>query len=141
MAKVLLVSDASSVLDEWRAVIDDGVNEIVEARSGEAVRPLAAADPPDLVITDSQVQNMGGIAICMDLKLEESGGRIPHVPVLIALDRRADVFLARRAGAEGFLVKPLDPIRIRKAAEALLAGGTFSDESYKPLTIGDPRSS
>src|SRR6185437_1970894 len=87
MAKILLVSDATTVLDEFKSVLDDGINEIRELRSGELVRAAAVADPPDLVVTDCQVQNMGGIAICHDLKLEESGGRLPHIPVLIALDR------------------------------------------------------
>jgi hypothetical protein len=45
------------------------------------------------------------------------------------------VFLARRAAAESWLVKPLDPIRIRRAARAVLDGGTFHDESYKPLPL------
>ena len=49
------------------------------------------------------------------------------------LDRRPDVFLARRSGAEGWLVKPLDPIRLRRAVTALLDGGTYYDESYTPL--------
>jgi DNA-binding NarL/FixJ family response regulator len=78
---------------------------------------------------------MGGMAICLDLHLEESGGRIPHVPVVILLDRRPDVFLARRSAAEGWLVKPLDPLRIRRAVQAVLDDGTFYDESYKPLPL------
>ena len=51
------------------------------------------------------------------------------------LDRRPDVFLARRSGAEGWLVKPLDPIRLRRATTALLAGGPYYDESYAPLSV------
>jgi DNA-binding NarL/FixJ family response regulator len=136
MPKIFLVSDATTVLDEFSSVLDDGENEITELRRGDLVRDAVAADPPDLVVTDCQVQNMGGIAICLDLKLEESGGRLPHVPVLIVLDRRADVFLARRADAEGFLVKPLDPIRLGRAAKALLAGGTYQDDAYTPVTVG-----
>ena len=31
------------------------------------------------------------------------------------LDRRADVYLARRSGAEGWLIKPLDPLRLKRA--------------------------
>ncbi|HUZ21377.1 MAG TPA: response regulator [Acidimicrobiales bacterium] len=131
---VVIVSDAPSVIDEVRAVVDDGENEIVELRDGAQVRDVVEYDPPDLVITDCQVQNMGGIAVALDLKLEESGGRIPHVPVLVLLDRRPDVFLAKRAAAEGYLVKPLDPIRLRRAVTALLAGGTFHDESFRPFT-------
>ena len=136
MDLILIVSDSDSVLDELRSALEDGETEIRELRSGEEVRPAVEADPPDLLITDLQVGNMGGMAICLDLHLEESGGRIPHVPVVILLDRRADVFLARRSAAEGWLVKPLDPIRIRRAARAVLEGGTFHDESYKPLPLG-----
>jgi hypothetical protein len=39
------------------------------------------------------------------------------------LDRAADTFLARRAGAEGWLVKPLDSLRLRRAATTILQGG------------------
>jgi len=135
VAAVLIVSDSESVLSELRSALEDGETELLELMAGEEVRPAVEEDPPDLVITDLQVGNMGGMAICLDLHLEESGGRIPHVPVVILLDRRADVFLARRSAAEGWLVKPLDPIRIRRAAQAVLDGGTFHDESYKPLPL------
>jgi len=131
----LIVSDSESVREELRSALEDDETEISELGSGEDVRLAVEQDPPDLVITDMQVGNMGGMAICLDLHLEESGGRIPHVPVVILLDRRADVFLARRSAAEGWLVKPLDPIRIRRAAREVLEGGTFHDESYKPLPL------
>ncbi|MGD0741896.1 MAG: response regulator [Acidimicrobiales bacterium] len=135
MTKILLVADTTAVLEDVSAVIDDGGTEIRELRSGAAVRDVAAEIEPDLVIADSQVQNMGGFAIAFDLANEESGGRLAHVPVLVLLDRRADVFLARRAGVEGYLVKPLDPLRLRRAVESLLAGGTFRDESFAPTTV------
>ncbi len=135
MAKILLVSDARTVLEELRAVVDDGVSDVVELTDGTAVRAVATEDPPDLVIADSQIQSMGGFAVCLDLKLEASGGRLPEIPVLVLLDRRADVLLARRAAADGFLVKPLDPLRLRRAVAALLEGGTYEDDSYKPLTV------
>lgn len=94
-----------------------------------------AADPPDLVVVDLQMGNMGGMAVCLELRLEESYDNLPHVPVLMLLDRRPDVFIARRSGAEGWLVKPLDPIRLRRAVTSLLDGGTFYDESYQPLSV------
>jgi hypothetical protein len=51
------------------------------------------------------------------------------------LDRRPDVFLARRSSAEGWLVKPLDPIRLRRAVQALLTDGTFYDDSFTPVPV------
>lgn len=134
MAKILLVSDAEVVIDELGSTLENGVHEISSAKSGESVRRIVASDAPDLVVADCQVGNMGGIAICLDLKLEESGGRIPPVPVLLLLDRRADVHLARRSGAEGWLVKPFDSLRLRKAANAVLEGRSFQDESFKPVS-------
>jgi DNA-binding NarL/FixJ family response regulator len=135
----MIVSDSQSVLADLRSALEDDDTEIIELLAGEDVRPAVEDDPPDLVITDLQVGNMGGMAICLDLHLEESGGRIPHVPVVILLDRRADVFLARRSAAEGWLVKPLDALRIRRAVRAVLDGGTFYDESYKPLPLAADR--
>ena len=134
MARILLVSDATTVLDDLRAALEDEDDELIELRSGALVRPTVAEDAPDLVIADSQIGSMGAMAICLDLRLEESGGRIPHVPFLMLVDRRADVFLAKRSEAEGYLVKPLDPIRLRRSTKAILEGGTFHDESFKPLT-------
>ena len=109
--------------------------EIVEARSGPEVMVHVAESMPDLVIVDMQMGNMGGMATTLELRLEASYGKLAHVPVLMLLDRRPDVFLARRSGAEGWIVKPLDPRRVRRAVTALLDGGTYFDESYRPLSV------
>jgi CheY-like chemotaxis protein len=133
--EILVVSDAPTVIADVRSALEDNDTDVREVYSGELVRRVVEEAPPDLVVTDMQVGNMGGIAICMDLRLEESGGRLPHVPVLILMDRRADVFLARRSDAEGWIVKPFDSLRLRRAAQALLDGGTHYDESYQPLPL------
>ena len=133
---VLIASDAASVRDGVRAVLSGQPGTTVrEVAEGAAVRTEVQADAPDLVILDLQIGNQGGMATCLDLRLEESGGRNPHIPVLMLLDRRADVFLARRSDAEGWLVKPLDPIRLRRAITAILEGGTYYDESYRPTPV------
>ena len=135
MRTILVASDAPTVRAEVAAVVGDPDTEIIEIDNGPAVRPAVDEHDPDLVIVDLQMGNMGAVAVCLDLRLEESYGNLDHVPVLMLLDRRADVFLARRADAEGFLVKPLDPIRIRRAANAIIDGGTFHDESCRPSPV------
>jgi DNA-binding response OmpR family regulator len=87
-----------------------------------------SAKPPNLVILDLQIGNMGGMATCMDLRLEVGAGRLAPVPILMLLDRAADVFLAQQAGAEGWLVKPLDAFRLKMASVKLLSGGNMRDE-------------
>lgn len=136
MLDVVVASDESWVRAEVSAVLSSQPDiEIHEITAGSSVLWAVHEYDPELVIVDLQIGNMGGMAACMELRLEEGADRIAHVPVLMLLDRRPDVFLARRAGAEGWLVKPLDPIRLRKAIQALLDGGTYHDESYRPATV------
>jgi DNA-binding response OmpR family regulator len=132
---ILVASDAPSVRAEVAAIAKTPDITIREARSGPEVMAEVADSLPDLVVVDLQMGNMGGMAVCLELRLEASYGSLEHVPVLMLLDRRPDVFLARRSGAEGWVVKPLDPIRLRRAVTALLDGGTYYDESYQPLSV------
>jgi DNA-binding response OmpR family regulator len=132
---IVVASDAPSVRADVVAVVGDPDTEIIEVDSGQAVAPAVDEHEPDLVIVDLQMGSMGGMAVCLELRLEESYGNLPHVPVLMLLDRRPDVFLAKRSGAEGWIVKPLDPIRLRKATTALVDGGTYHDESFQPVPI------
>ncbi|HEX2064800.1 MAG TPA: response regulator [Acidimicrobiales bacterium] len=136
MPDVLIASDEAWVRDEVGSVLsalpDTTVREVV---SGAAVVPAVKESLPDLVILDLQIGNMGAMAVCLDLHLERASGRAGYAPVLMLLDRRDDVFLARRSDADGWLIKPVDPIRMRKAVTALLEGGTYHDESYKPTTV------
>ncbi len=132
---VLIACDAKWVHDEVRQGLRGGDVTVRWVRTGQDAVAAVQERAPDLAVLDMQIDNMGAMAISLDLHLEEGMGRLPHVPILILLDRRPDVFLARRSGAEGFVVKPLDPIRLRKAITALLAGGTYQDDSYKPVTV------
>jgi DNA-binding response OmpR family regulator len=132
---ILVASDAPSVRAEIAAIAGRPDLEIREARSGPEVLVAVAEETPDLLVVDLQMGNMGGMAVCLELRLEESYGNLGHVPVLMLLDRRPDVFVARRSGAEGWVVKPLDPIRLRRAVTSLLDGGTYYDESYQPLSV------
>ena len=130
--RVLIASDSKAMRDEVKAVLSTKDFEIREVASGEHVLPAVAEEAFDLVICDFQVGNRGGMAITLDVRLEEGAGRIEPVAVLLLLDRRADVFLARRSDADGFLVKPLDPMRLRRAITSILDGGSYEDDSYKP---------
>ncbi len=124
---ILLATDADWIVDDVTAALgDDDVNFTV-CRDGRAVSHQVTERMPDLAILDLQVGSMGAMAVTMALRLDESAGVVDHVPVLMLLDRRADLHLARRSGAEGWLVKPLDALRLRRAADAIIAGGTYTE--------------
>jgi len=134
---ILVASDAPSVRREVAAVSEGPDVEVLQATSGPALLAMIGDldEAPDLVVVDMQMGNMGGMAVCLELGLEESYLDVDHIPVLMLLDRRPDVFLARRSGAEGWLVKPLDPLRLRRATIALMDGGTYADDSYQPVPV------
>ena len=120
MPKVLVASDAKWVRDQVRSMLVSPGFELIEVERGQDVRDTVDREEPDLAIVDLQIGNMGGMAVAMDLRLEESGGRLPHVPVLLLLDREADRFLARRSHADAMLVKPIDAGMLRRTVKQLL---------------------
>lgn len=120
MTDVLLATDADWVVEEVAAALSAPEVTFRVVRSGQDVRPAVKARTPDLVILDFQIGNMGGMATCLDLRLESGVGRLPRVPVLMLADREADVFLARRSEADAWLVKPLNPLLLRRTAQELL---------------------
>jgi DNA-binding response OmpR family regulator len=134
VSTLLIASDAPTLRAGVVGAIARPDDTTIEVRSGQAVIDAVREDPPDLIVLDMQMGSMGAVAICLELRNDESFGALEHVPVLILLDRRADVFLAKRSGAEGWVVKPLDPLRLRRAATALLSGGTFHDDSFLPIS-------
>ena len=126
MPEVLLATDADWIHDEVAAALD-GDHTLRRVRRGADVAPAVAERATDLVVLDLQIGNMGGMADCMALRLEAGAGRLPDVAVLMLLDREADIFLAKRSDADGWLVKPLDAFRLRRAAKALLDGGDYKE--------------
>ena len=133
---VLLATDADWIHDEVAAALD-GEHAVQRVRRGADVRDAVAASEPALVVLDLQIGNMGGMAACMDLRLEAGAGRLPDVAVLMLLDREADVFLAQRSDADGWLIKPLDAFRLRRAATALLAGGDYHEGVPAAVPAGE----
>lgn len=122
MPRVLLATDADWIHQEVDAALAGDDIEVLRVNQGTEVRPAVKAGGIDLVVLDLQIGNMGGIATCHALRLEESAGRIDPVKVMLLLDRDDDVFLARTCGADGWLVKPAEAFQIRRTATQVLAG-------------------
>jgi len=121
MTTILVAAEAKWVRDQVRSAFVGPGQQVVEVTRGQDVRNAVDANQPDLVVLDLQIGNMGGVAVAIDLRLEESGGRLPHSRILLLLDRRDDAFIARRADVDLTLVKPVDAGVLRRAAAPLLA--------------------
>jgi DNA-binding response OmpR family regulator len=65
------------------------------------------------VIVDLQVRNMGGMAVVRDIRATVPADVTPRLVIL--LDRTVDGFLAKRAGADAWVVKPFTDHALRQA--------------------------
>lgn len=124
---MLTATDADAVADEVDAALADADTTVARVRTGAEVAGVVKATSPDLVVLDMQIGSMGAIAVAMHLRAEAAMGRLPSAAILVLLDRDADTFLAARAEVDGWLIKPLDAFRLRRAAKALLAGDDFTE--------------
>jgi CheY-like chemotaxis protein len=124
---ILLATDADWLVDDIEAALG-GSHLIHRVRSGHDVVSAIAEVDPALVLLDMQIANMGGIAACIAVKHAEGMKSLEERPVMLLLDREVDIFLAEEAGADGWLIKPLDPFRTLRAVDGALAGEMTTEE-------------
>ena len=124
---MLIATDADAVAEEVEAALVDAETTVERVRTGAEVTVAVDRLEPDLVVLDMQIGSMGAIAVAKALAAESTMGRLPQVATLLLLDREADTFLANRADADGWLIKPLDAFRLRRAAQAVLAGEDYAE--------------
>jgi DNA-binding response OmpR family regulator len=137
---ILVGTDADYVLDDITAALGGPDVSFTVCRNGRDVSDVVARRTPDLVVLDLQIGSMGGMAVTMSLRLDESAGTLPRVPVLMLLDRQADVHLAKRCAADSYLVKPLNPLSLKRAARAILEvpaePEAWESPEEEPATVG-----
>jgi DNA-binding response OmpR family regulator len=121
---VLLATDSDAVFEDVDAALASDDTRVIRVKAGADVLPVIVDRDPDLVLLDLQIGNMGGVATSLAIRQEEGFGRLTHRPVALLLDRAADTFIAGEGRPEGWLVKPLDALRLRRTVTALLGGDT-----------------
>jgi DNA-binding response OmpR family regulator len=113
MPKALLVCDTPWVVNEVLAslALDNWEVETTDHPTQAATK--AAEGGVDLVIVDMQVQSMGGMAVIRDIR--SAFQTEPRPRTVLLLDRSADSFLAKRAGADAWVLKPFQAAELRAA--------------------------
>lgn len=122
VTNVLLATDADWLFDEVSAALAEPGTTVSRITEGRDVSQAVSQLEPDLVLLDLQIGTKGGVASCIDLRHDIAEGRSKQTKVLMLLDRDADRWIARQANADGWLIKPLDSFRLRRAALAAIAG-------------------
>jgi DNA-binding response OmpR family regulator len=120
MAKILVVADVAWVVNEVHAALTDPAHELVDHRDPATAADTALDEFVDVVVVDLQVGAMGGMAVTRSVRDATATADDPGMPVVLLLDRSADVFLARRAGAAAWVVKPFTSQEMETAVSQAL---------------------
>jgi CheY-like chemotaxis protein len=113
MPTALVVADATWVINDVRAALSVGSWQIEELSDPAAVVPRLEESRVDAVIIDMQVGSMGAMAVVRSIR--QSTDEFDRPRTVILLDRSADMFLARRAGATAAVLKPINDADLRTA--------------------------
>lgn len=115
MPKILVVADVSWVRNEVHAALTEPDFTLVDHDDPATAAARAADENVDAVVVDMQVGAMGGVAVTRALRDASIRHGINDIPAVILLDRSADTFLAKRAGAAGWVTKPFSTYEIETA--------------------------
>jgi CheY-like chemotaxis protein len=120
--KALVVCDAEWVRTDVHAALTDPGTTLVDTDDPTTTPVRARDENVDVVVADFQVGSMGGMAITRAIKESASLSGGTAVPVVLLLDRNADSFLAKRAGAAAWVRKPFTAFELRAAVAQALDG-------------------
>lgn len=98
--------------------MDDAFELVGEAASGQEGIELAIGLRPDIILMDLNMKGMNGIHALQKIKV---AGLESLVIVLTVSDTEDDLVAALRAGADGYLLKDMEPeellLKLRRAAQ------------------------
>ena len=122
-ATVLLVEDDRDNRTIYRTILEHFEYAVVEAEDGEAAIRLAEEVMPDVILMDISIPVIDGWEATRRLKGKPATARVPIVALTAhALD--ADRAMAERVGCDGFLAKPVEPMRVVEEVERVIGTGS-----------------
>jgi two-component system cell cycle response regulator len=102
--RVLVVDDSSSIRTLLGQRLRAQGHEVEEAADAETAFECAAANPPDVVVTDLVMTGLSGVQLCRLLRNDPSTAHVPVVLLTASGDKRSR-FWARSAGAAAYVGK------------------------------------
>jgi two-component system cell cycle response regulator len=119
IGRILIVDDTAANVRMLSKILQAELFATDTAASGEEALERIAADPPDLVLMDVMMPGIDGYETCRRIKADARMRRIPVVMVT-ALSEAEDRIRGLEAGADDFLVKPIDRTAVLARIKHLL---------------------
>jgi len=146
--RILIVEDSAvSRIVLKRALAAIG-HDCLEAPDGESAWAMYVEHGPDVVISDRTMPGLDGIGLCRRIREQGTSGYAYFI-LLTGSSDREQMVAAMEAGADDYLVKPLDVVALRASLvaasrvtslHALLAGQQAQLERLNELLFADSRS-
>lgn len=108
MTKILAVDDSNSIREMVVFILKDAGFDVDEAHDGQQALQSAQKKQYDLILSDVNMPNMGGIELVEQLRQLSSYRFTPIL--MITTESTAEKKLeGKKAGATGWIVKPFQP--------------------------------
>ena len=107
MKRILIVDDAATVRLYHKEILESAGYAVEEALNGIEALEKALQSPFDLYLVDVNMPKLDGYGFLQELRRQE----LPQAPAIMVSTEAGpqDQLLAFRAGANGYLVKPIKP--------------------------------
>ena len=132
-ATLMIVDDHPLLRKGLRQLIEleDDLELVAEASNGQDAINIVSENEPDLIVLDLNMQGMDGIET---LKAMREKGVASRIVMLTVSDHDEDVVAAITNGADGFLLKDMEPEEIiAKIKQAALGKMVISDRLAEVL--------
>lgn len=125
--KVLLIDDDPDFLQLTGLIFKKDGAQVFTAYDGIDGISKLFAHQPDLIILDIMMPRGNGFEVCQRIR------QATNTPVIVlsALHREHDILQSLKAGADGFLSKPINPEILLARAKAVLRRRDGQDDSYQ----------
>jgi DNA-binding response OmpR family regulator len=120
--RILIVEDVPLGLAMLRMRLEAEGFEVITARDGVEALDQARDGHPDLMLLDLMLPRLSGERVCQELRADPRTQSLPIV-VLSARVQEAERLRAFAAGADAFIAKPYDAVRLIEEIRARLATG------------------
>ncbi|RCJ32018.1 DNA-binding response regulator [Nostoc minutum NIES-26] len=113
---ILLVEDDPAQLEPLRAALSKAGHTIDAIGDGETAQWLLSHKDYDLLVLDWMLPHVSGVQLCQGYR---QAGKTSPVLMLTAKDTTSDKVIGLDAGADDYLVKPVDVLELLARVRAL----------------------